>query len=123
MKQRLRHIITGFALIASVSGCATCAQYSYGPSVQLDRDDPYMYWVCAYFRDAKGRWPTSTPDLVSFLHSDYSNMVREIESNYTNTAYETTSEDMLIMRTSASRSSETMTIRRSTQGSMNADLK
>ena len=50
--------------------------------------------------EAKGRWPTNTPDLVSFLQNDYTNMVQEIERNYRNTKYVASPEGWLILETS-----------------------
>ena len=96
---------TALALIAP--GCATCTSDESPPGIRLDdRNDPYMYWICLYYRDANGRWPTNTPDLVEFLQNDYTNMVQEIERNYRTTKYVVSPEGWLMLETKGHKWSE-----------------
>ena len=100
MKILLKTFCAYAAIILIASGCATCPPDESTPGIGLDRNDPYMFWICSYFMEANGRWPTNTPDLVSFLQKDYTNMVQEIEKNYKTTKYVVSPDGWLFLKTS-----------------------
>jgi hypothetical protein len=123
MKSMLPILATCTAIALITTGCATCLQHDTEPGIMGNRNDPYMYWICAYFKEANGRWPTNTPDLVSFLQNDYTNMLYEIEFNYKSTKYTTSPEGMLILSTYGPRFTEKKYVSSSAQCSADEENK
>jgi len=110
MKVIFNFLCVGVAAAILSSGCTTYTSESE-LGMQLDRNDSYMFWICAYFKEANGRWPTNTPDLIDFLQKDYTNMVQEIERNYRSTKYMVSPEGWLILETHHGRGQDKKLIR------------
>lgn len=97
---------------AFLTACATQQSYTSESGVSgINRNDPYMYPVCTYFKEVNARWPTNTSELVLFLHANYTNMVEEIQQNYARTTYKVSPEGWLILETNLGRGEEKKWVR------------
>ena len=98
MKQRL-HLVAFAVVTMFAAGCISQSG-RIEPGVEFKgHSDPYMYWICEYYKDANSRWPSNTTELVRFLRSDYTNMLDEVEHYYGKTDYTVTPEGWLILDT------------------------
>jgi hypothetical protein len=87
-------------LVALGSGCST--QTSPKTSSFITETSPSlgkMYFVCTTFKETYGRWPTSTPEVVAFLTTDFTNVVSNLETGYSDAQYSVEKSGWLTIKT------------------------